>query len=86
MQQLPYHIYMEIKQIRWRCKHADAKGDRCEADATRRIHFRGDHPFDYTDVCEAHRALYKHVVWDQSLIPGKEYFDEIPAPATVSKL
>ena len=53
------------REIRWQCSYVNYNGDRCELEATRRIHFSGDHPFSHIDVCPKHFSEYNHYVWVQ---------------------
>ncbi len=51
--------------MKWQCSYYDSKGDRCSADATIRIHFSKDHPFDHMDLCEEHLKFHPGYVWSQ---------------------
>jgi hypothetical protein len=53
--------------VRWRCTYTDSTGSRCENEATHRLQFSKEHPFDHVDVCEEHREEYKNYVEVQSL-------------------
>lgn len=58
--------------MKWNCDYCDSKGRRCEAQATQRLQFSLDHPFDYVQVCDAHAKEYKFVAWVQNLKEEKE--------------
>jgi hypothetical protein len=54
----------------WACAHCGKHGEVCTNDATRRIQFSADHPFDHVDLCETHFIEYSGYVWVQSLLPN----------------
>lgn len=53
--------------MKWQCSYYNSKGIRCEKEATLRIHFSKDHPFDHMDLCEEHKQYHPGYVWSQDL-------------------
>jgi hypothetical protein len=53
--------------MRFQCSYHDAKGTPCENEATYRLHYAKDHPFNHVDTCTEHLDQYFSFAWMQDL-------------------
>lgn len=51
--------------MRWQCQFHNSKGIRCAKEASHRVHFSKDHPFDHMDVCDEHLEIHQGYVWKE---------------------